>query len=1213
MRKKLFTLLMLLCPLLCVTQALAADRTIYFKPNTGWTTDGARFALYMWKSNSEDNSWCSFEAVGSTGDYKATLTDGYDKMKFVRMNGSASDNNWDNKWDEAGNLDAPTLDNQYYVDNTDTWDNNTTYTITTYTGANAIASLQLSGSFNDWGSALDFTTVTADTQYTLSLDLSETTADVTMKLRPNGYYVGKSELTAVDAPSGWVDAAGDGYDNIVLKNSNSGYKKYLLTATWAKTSSATTGWTLKVEGTEERTEPHTYTVVGNRTEIFGTAWASDLTDNDMEKQADGTYKWTKTGVTLPKYATIQYKVAQDHGWTTTYGDADGNNLTKTIDADGVYTITVTLDLTKAVGSQALLTAEKTAEAVIARTYRVVGAFGADVAENTDDVLFTKAWAPAQDGNEMTLTDGKYVWTKNNVTLALGTFYYKVAVNGTWEENYGKDGYNTDAQNYVVTTAGKYNVTITYDPAEAHPLSAVIERVIEATRFTVAGSNSTLFDGYYWEAKPMTGEEYNTVNDMTLTDGVWTITKTGKLLQAGNIEWKVAFDNDYDSQYGGIKGGDGDDRNDPGTTNAVLNIPTVGTYTVTFTYNPTTYQVAATATKTADYTITSWYIAGNSAAGNVLNAGDWGFDEANKMTAEGDGKTWKLVKAPVTFTAGTFEFKAFANKENIVTYPGSNATLTITEAEAAACDYTLTFTLDTEAGTVVAEKTPYLYSYTVTYVNTKKWENVYAYAWTKVGDATTEYAGPFPGTAMTPTGTTQTVESIDYDVYTITIQGTKAPANILFNNGKNGGEEGQEQTADFTFTDGEQYKYPITNTFTVVGAVGDKSSGAEDVLFGQAWTPSLTANDMTKDGDNYTLTKTDIKLKKGNVIYYKVAVNDSWTENYGAGGTLGGDNLSTTVDETAIYKVVFTFDGTTHVPSIALTKTAEVVRTYYIVGEEGLTGFNWTTDESRKLVDGELTLNDVELAAKNWEFKVLSSEGEWYPEGMDNNAKVPITEEGKYDITFSFNEDTKAVSATVTAKEIKVPAISAVGYATYSSAHALDFTGFTDFDVYIAPGMDDQNRLQLSKVEGAVPAATGLLLAKSGGAESTYVPVATGEVSAVTNLLKASVEATEVAASTSGCFHYFLANGSNGVGFYNLATSATSAANKAYLETTEALKTAAGTKVVWIFDDETTGIGELTASGIEDSKSAPMYNLSGQRVGNDYKGIVIVNGKKVIKK
>ena len=43
-----------------------------------------------------------------------------------------------------------------------------------------------------------------------------------------------------------------------------------------------------------------------------------------------------------------------------------------------------------------------------------------------------------------------------------------------------------------------------------------------------------------------------------------------------------------------------------------------------------------------------------------------------------------------------------------------------------------------------------------------------------------------------------------------------------------------------------------------------------------------------------------------------------------------------------------------------------------------------------------------------------------------------------------------------------------------------------------------------------------------------------------------------------------------------------------------------------------------ASGISNLKSvdntdAPIYNLAGQKVSNDYKGLVIKNGKKSIKK
>ena len=48
------------------------------------------------------------------------------------------------------------------------------------------------------------------------------------------------------------------------------------------------------------------------------------------------------------------------------------------------------------------------------------------------------------------------------------------------------------------------------------------------------------------------------------------------------------------------------------------------------------------------------------------------------------------------------------------------------------------------------------------------------------------------------------------------------------------------------------------------------------------------------------------------------------------------------------------------------------------------------------------------------------------------------------------------------------------------------------------------------------------------------------------------------------------------------------------------------------EPEPTGIVELKDSRIEELKSNACYNLSGQRVGKDYKGVVIVNGKKMIR-
>ena len=43
----------------------------------------------------------------------------------------------------------------------------------------------------------------------------------------------------------------------------------------------------------------------------------------------------------------------------------------------------------------------------------------------------------------------------------------------------------------------------------------------------------------------------------------------------------------------------------------------------------------------------------------------------------------------------------------------------------------------------------------------------------------------------------------------------------------------------------------------------------------------------------------------------------------------------------------------------------------------------------------------------------------------------------------------------------------------------------------------------------------------------------------------------------------------------------------------------------------TGINEVSNGTV--NENAPIYNLAGQRVGKDYKGVVVQNGKKFIKK
>ena len=53
------------------------------------------------------------------------------------------------------------------------------------------------------------------------------------------------------------------------------------------------------------------------------------------------------------------------------------------------------------------------------------------------------------------------------------------------------------------------------------------------------------------------------------------------------------------------------------------------------------------------------------------------------------------------------------------------------------------------------------------------------------------------------------------------------------------------------------------------------------------------------------------------------------------------------------------------------------------------------------------------------------------------------------------------------------------------------------------------------------------------------------------------------------------------------------------------------KITVTLKNDPTGINEVNYGTV--NENAPIYNLAGQRVGKDYKGVVIQNGKKFIKK
>ena len=99
------------------------QRILYLKPDSNWTQANARFAIYCWyySGSTKNEKWYSMTKQ-SDGTYKVAIDAKYDNVIFCRMNGSTSDNNWNNKWNQTGDL-KPGDGSLYTIKTTSDWNN----------------------------------------------------------------------------------------------------------------------------------------------------------------------------------------------------------------------------------------------------------------------------------------------------------------------------------------------------------------------------------------------------------------------------------------------------------------------------------------------------------------------------------------------------------------------------------------------------------------------------------------------------------------------------------------------------------------------------------------------------------------------------------------------------------------------------------------------------------------------------------------------------------------------------------------------------------------------------------------------------------------------------------------------------------------------------------------------------------------------------------
>lgn len=193
-----------------------------------------------------------------------------------------------------------------------------------------------------------------------------------------------------------------------------------------------------------------WTAAGSST-IFGSHWNETDTSNDLTDKGDGIWELTKTGCILEQNVKNELKVLKNHSWAESYPAA---NYVFTVKETGTYSVTIQFDANNFTIN---VKTTKTGDAVIGeKTWTVAG---------SPEILGVE-WTETATENDMIKQEDNvtYILTKTNLTLAIGTYKYKICANHGWAENYGDDTDPEGNASIYIKEDGIYDVTFTFNSA-----------------------------------------------------------------------------------------------------------------------------------------------------------------------------------------------------------------------------------------------------------------------------------------------------------------------------------------------------------------------------------------------------------------------------------------------------------------------------------------------------------------------------------------------------------------------------------------------------------------------------------------------------------------------------------------------------------------------------------------------------------------------------
>ena len=287
-----------------------------------------------------------------------------------------------------------------------------------------LPTVALAGEMNTW-STLTHELKAAEDQKTASITVQLEAQSYAFKMVVDGAWLGNLGTMTRDNCTDWVFEALDGEEtNAHITADVAG--DYIFTWTYETKTLTVTYPEAGEEPGDDPVDPNpgddpvvdpdgdVWTVLG--VDALGLNWTIDATDNDMVKQADGSYKLVKENLELGA-GNYDYKVAKNHSWDISI-PAGSPNQTLTIETSGIYNVTFVLDA-------ACTTLTATAELVQAgEVIPVVGMHGNFLGSWADTEKFTMAADKLTASLVLTIPVGEYefgmqiagVWTANGTAF-----------------------------------------------------------------------------------------------------------------------------------------------------------------------------------------------------------------------------------------------------------------------------------------------------------------------------------------------------------------------------------------------------------------------------------------------------------------------------------------------------------------------------------------------------------------------------------------------------------------------------------------------------------------------------------------------------------------------------------------------------------------------------------------------------------------------------